>query len=121
MRECDVFLLVQSTSVLTRPYCLLELCVAIGPDPYPNPNPNPNPSPLTLTLTLTLNPNPHQVRAHEEEVTARAEGGQSGTEARDALEEGVLPSSTGGAVRDVDVDGDEGELARAGKVADKAR
>ena len=29
VRECDVFLLVQSASVLTRPYCLLELCVAI--------------------------------------------------------------------------------------------
>ena len=61
------------------------------------------------------------MRAHEEEAKARAEGGQSGTEARDTLEEGALPSSSGGAVRDVDVDGDEGELARAGKVADKAR
>merc|ERR1740117_1416688 len=60
-----------------------------------------------------------KVRAHEEEAKARAEGGQSGTEAGDTLEEGALPSSSGGAVRDVDVD--EGELPRAGKVADKAR
>ena len=29
VRECDCFILVQSASVLTRPYCLLELCVAI--------------------------------------------------------------------------------------------
>ena len=64
VRESDVLVLVQSKSVLTRPYCLLELltacqhgvpivgvCLSKHSFPYdfdevnPNSNPNPNPNP----------------------------------------------------------------------------
>ena len=52
------------------------------------------------------------MRAHDEEVPGRAERG----EVRDVLEEGAPPSSTGGAVRDDELDG-----GKAGKVAERAQ
>ena len=66
VRESDVLVLVQSKSVLTRPYCLLELltacqhgvpivgvCLSKHSFPYDFDEVN-----LTLTLTLTSNPYP---------------------------------------------------------------
>ena len=67
VRESDVLVLVQSKSVLTRPYCLLELltacqhgvpivgvCLSKHSFPYDFDEVN-----LTLTLTLTSNPYPY--------------------------------------------------------------